>query len=143
MVLAAATIVAGPALALFQLGFANPAAAEVMQASASSLAGGAASVVTTSTVLPAVSLFVPLLLIAILVYAGTSMSAIRTQARPAILQVPAGHIVRRMRAAVAAATVPEQYRSILNLRELELAAAGARPVLWLTALIALAFAVTR
>src|SRR5438874_4453537 len=143
MVLAAATIVAGPALALFQLGFANPAAAEVMQASASSLAGGAASVVTTSTVLPAVSLFVPLLLIAILVYAGTSMSAIRTQARPAILQLPAGHIGRRVRAAVAAAAVPEQYRSILNLRELELAAAGARPVLWLTALIALAFAVTR
>ena len=143
MVLAAATIVAGPALALFQLGFANPAAAEVMQASASSLAGGAASVVTTSTVLPAVSLFVPLLLIAILVYAGTSMSAIRTQARPAILQLPAGNLVRRVRAAVAAAAVPEQYRSILNLRELELAAAGARPVLWLTALIALAFAVTR
>ena len=86
---------------------------------------------------------VPLLLIAILVYAGTSMSAIRTQARPAILQLPAGHLVRRVRAAVAAAAVPEQYRSILNLRELELAAAGARPVLWLTALIALAFAVTR
>jgi hypothetical protein len=39
--------------------------------------------------------------------------------------------------------VPEQYRSILNLRELELAAAGGRPVLWLFALVALAFAVTR
>jgi hypothetical protein len=143
MALAAATLIAGPALALLQLGFANPAAADVMPAAASSLAGGATSVVTTSTVLPAVTLFAPLLLIALLVYAGTGASAIHTQARPAILELPAAQVLQRIRSAAGSAVVPEQYRSILNLRELELAAAGGRPVLWLTALVALAFAVTR
>jgi len=46
-------------------------------------------------------------------------------------------------AGIRAATVPEQYRSILSVRELEAAAVGASPVLWLAALVALAFAVTR
>ena len=40
-------------------------------------------------------------------------------------------------------TVPEEYRTILNIRELETAAAGGQPLLWLAALAALAFAVTR
>jgi len=39
--------------------------------------------------------------------------------------------------------VPDQYRSIVNLRGLEKAAAGGRPVLWLATLVALAFAVNR
>jgi hypothetical protein len=39
--------------------------------------------------------------------------------------------------------VPEQYRSILSLRDLETAASAGKPLLWLTALVALAFAVTR
>ena len=41
------------------------------------------------------------------------------------------------------AAVPEEYRSIVNLRTLEKAAAGGRPVLWLATLVALAFAVNR
>jgi hypothetical protein len=48
-----------------------------------------------------------------------------------------------LREAVRAAAVPEQYRSIVDLRALEAAAAGGRPVLWLAALAALAFAITR
>jgi hypothetical protein len=39
--------------------------------------------------------------------------------------------------------MPEQYRSVLDLRALEAAAIGGRPVLWLASLAALAFAVTR
>jgi hypothetical protein len=141
MAIAAATIIAGPGLALLQLGLANPAAAEVMQGVA--LGGGATSIVTTSSVLPVVTLFTPLVLLALLVYVGTGASAIHTEARPAIFPLPAASLGRRLRAAVASATVPEQYRSILNFRGLELAATGGRPWLWITALVALAFAVTR
>jgi hypothetical protein len=39
--------------------------------------------------------------------------------------------------------VPEQYRSIVNLRGLEKAVAGGRPLLWLATLVALAYAVNR
>lgn len=143
MAIAAATIVAGPAIALFQLGFANPAAAEVMEAG--SLGGGAVDVVTVSSVLPAVTLLTPLLLIALLVYAGTAMSAIRTQARPAIFPVPlyATAWLQRTRGFAASLTVPEQYRTLLSADQLEAAVAGGRPWLWLTALAALGFAVAR
>ncbi|TMG68672.1 MAG: hypothetical protein E6H86_04475 [Chloroflexi bacterium] len=143
MLVAALTMVAGPALAAIHLGFANPVAAEVMPSSAGSLSGGLTSVITVSSVLPAVTLFVPLLGLAVLLYAVTSMSAIRTQALPAIFQLPASGALDRARAAIRAATVPEQYRSILSVRELESAAAGGSPVLWLAALLALVFAVTR
>jgi len=143
MLVAALTMVAGPGLAAIHLGFANPVAAEVMQSSAGSLSGGLTSVITVSSVLPAVTLFVPLLGLAVLLYAVTSMSAIRTQALPAIFQLPASGALDRARAAIRAATVPEQYRSILSMRELESAAAGGSPVLWLAALLALVFAVTR
>ncbi|HKB18790.1 MAG TPA: hypothetical protein VKF28_07115, partial [Candidatus Dormibacteraeota bacterium] len=133
MVVAAATMVAGPALAAIQLGFANPVAAEVIQASAGSLSGGLTSVVTVSSSLPAVTLFVPLLAIVLLFYSATNMSAIHTQARPPIFTLPTPGVLDRARAALRSATVPEQYRTILSVRELEAAAAGGRPVLWLAA----------
>ena len=93
--------------------------------------------------LPAVTLLVPLLIFGAIVYAAAGTSTIRTQARPALFRVPAAASLERLRAVVRAATVPDQYRSILNVRELERAAAGGYPVLWLGALVALAFAVTR
>ena len=80
---------------------------------------------------------------AVVVYAVAGRSAIKTQARPPLFNFPAGAALERARAAIRSATVPEQYRSILNLRELESAAAGGSPALWLVALLALAFAVTR
>src|SRR5438132_1352695 len=143
MFIAAGTLLLGPAIAAFQLGFANPVAAEVMRSSAAPLGGGLTSVITVSSLLPAVTLFAPLLVIAIVAYAVTSTSAIKTQARPALFKLPSFALVAQPRPAVRAATVPEQYRSILNVRELEAAAAGGGMVLWLVALVALAFAVTR
>ena len=143
MFIAAGTLLLGPAIAAFQLGFANPVAAEVMRSSAAPLGGGLTSVITVSSLLPAVTLFAPLLVIAIVAYAVSSTSAIKTQARPALFKLPSFALVAQARAAVRAATVPEQYRSILNVRELEAAAAGGGMVLWLVALVALAFAVTR
>jgi hypothetical protein len=143
MAIALLTLAAGPAQGAVQLGFANPLAAEVMPVSAGSLGGGLISVVTVSSVLPALTLFAPLLLLAVLLYTVVGTSAIRTQARPALFKMPAASAFEQARATLRGLTVPEQYRSILNLRELEAAATGGKPVMWLAALAALAFAVTR
>jgi hypothetical protein len=48
-----------------------------------------------------------------------------------------------LRVALKSATVPEEYRTVFSFRELELAAARGNPVVWLVALVALGFAVTR
>ena len=126
-----------------QLGFANPVAAEVMQSSAGSLGGGLTSMVTVSSILPVVTLFVPLLVAGVAIYLLADTGSIRTQARAALFKLPAAATLEQLRAGIRAARVPEQYRSILDLKELELAAAGGNPVLWLAALVALGFAVTR
>jgi hypothetical protein len=143
LVIAAATLAAGPALALVQFAYGNPVALEVMPAAAGIVAGGLTSVATVSSDLPVVTLFVPLLGLLLLVYAASGVASIRTQARPALFKVPGAGVVQSAREAVRAATVPEQYRSILSLRELETAASAGKPLLWLGALVALAFAVTR
>ncbi len=137
------TLVAGPALGAFQTSFANPAQADVMPLSTGSLGGGLTAVATVSTVLPTLALFTPLLVIGVLAYGFAGTSLIRTQPRPALLSMPGAASIERLRNAVRAASVPEQYRSIVDLRALEAAAASGRPVLWLAALAALAFAVTR
>jgi hypothetical protein len=141
LAIALLTLVAGPALALFQAGFANPVAAEVMPGSAS-LSGGFASIVTVSSSLPVVTLLVPLLIFGAIAYAVAGVSAIKAQAHPPLFKVPAAASIESMRAAFRSLRVPEQYRSILNIKELELAASGANPVLWLGALVAIGFAVT-
>jgi hypothetical protein len=94
-------------------------------------------------VLPAVTLFAPLLLIAVVAYAVSSGPPVKTQARPALFKLPAITALDPVRIAIRSVTVPEQYRSILSIRELEAAASGGGMVLWLVALGALAFAVTR
>jgi hypothetical protein len=144
LAIAAVTVVAGPAAAAFQSGFANPAQSEVMTGSNSgSVAGGLVSVDTVSTVLPALTLFVPLLLIALLLYAFAGASLVRSQPRPALFALPGWGVGERIRELVRAARVPDQYRSLLDLRAVEAAAAGGRPVLWAAALVALGFAATR
>lgn len=136
------TLAAGPALALFISGFANPVAAEVMHVPANAPAG-LASITTTSSLLPVVTLFVPLLVVAVAVFLPANPSALRTQARPAIFPLPTLPFLQSLRATLGSATVPEQYRSILSLRALESAAAGGNPIIWVVALVALGFAVTR
>jgi hypothetical protein len=143
MALAALTLAAGPALALVQSVFANPAQAEVIPLPEGSLGGGLTTVVSVSTVLPAVTLFAPLLLLGALAYAFGGVFKIRGQQRPPLFAMPGAAVTARIWGAVRAATVPEQYRSIVNPRALEAAAAGGRPLLWLAALVALAYAVTR
>jgi hypothetical protein len=143
MGLAAVTVVAGPALGLVLAILAMPALNDVMPAETGVPAAGVESVVTVSTVLPALALFTPVMLLAVLAYIGAGPPVVRAQARPALFTLPATELFGRMRAQVRAATIPDQYRSLVDLRALEAAATGGGPLLWLAALVALAFAVTR
>jgi hypothetical protein len=143
MAIAALTLVAGPALAVIQAAFASPAQGEVMPLPAGSVGAGLSSMVTVSTVLPVVALFVPLLIIGVVAYGAAGTALIRTQARPSLFNLPWTGAIHRLRQAVTSASLPEQYRSILDLRTLEAAAVGGRPLIWLASLAALAFAVNR
>src|SRR6202521_1187594 len=79
---AAVLLIAGPALALVVSGFASPAQADVMPLPESSLSGGLTSVVSVSTVLPAVTLFIPLLVLGAIAYGAAGGFNIRGGARP-------------------------------------------------------------
>ena len=142
MVIAAMTLAAGPALAAFQYAFAR-AQSDVMPNVPGAFSGGFTSVITVSTVLPVVALFVPLLIIGVVAYGAANTAVIRTQPRPPLFTIPGAGALARARSVVASATVPEQYRSIVNLPALEAAAAAGQPLLWLAALAALGFAVSR
>ncbi|HVS49929.1 MAG TPA: hypothetical protein VHJ99_13660 [Candidatus Dormibacteraeota bacterium] len=143
MTIAALTLAAGPALAMFMSAVANPAQSNAMPLAPSSVSGGLTSVVTVSTVLPVVALFVPLLIIAVLAFGAAGTGLIRTQPRPALFDIPGAGAISRARQAVMSAFRPERYRSILDSRALEAAAVGGRPLLWLASLAVLGFAVTR
>jgi hypothetical protein len=143
MGLAAATVVLGPALGLVLTILAMPALADVMPGGIGVPAAGVTSVVTVSTVLPALALFTPVLLLAVVAYIGAGPPLVRVRARPALFHLPATQLIARVREQLRTATVPDQYRSLVDLRALEAAATGGGPLLWLAALVALAFAVTR
>jgi hypothetical protein len=143
MAAAALTLAAGPALAAIQSALANPAQAAVMPLPFGSLGGGLTSVVTVTTLLPVVALFAPLLIIGVLAFGAANTALIRTQPRPPLLELPAAAAIERLREAVRSAALPEQYRSLVNPGALEAAVSGGRPVLWLGALAALAYAITR
>jgi hypothetical protein len=161
MALAALLLVAGAALPLVVTTFALPAQADVMTRAAG-LGGSLVSVATTQTDLPALTLFTPLLLLGAIAYGITGVFGVRrvsrrepapagiadpkvrsAPARPPVFTVPGLGAPGRWLGAVRRAVVPEQYRSIVNLRGLEKAAAGGRPLLWLATLVALAYAVNR
>jgi hypothetical protein len=141
--LAALTLVAGPALPVVFSAFAIPAQSDVMPTAAGSLGGGLTSVVTLQGELPALTLFAPLLLLGAIAYGVSGVFGVRLQARPPLFAVPGAVAIGRWLNLLRAATVPDQYRSIVNPRALEAAAAGGKPLLWLAALVALAFAVNR
>jgi hypothetical protein len=161
LALAAVLLVAGVALPVVVTLFALPAQADVMPRLAG-LGGGLLSVATVQTDLPALTLFAPLVLLAAIAYGITggfgvqraarrepatdpkaASTAKSAPARPPMFKVPGIDAPRRWLDAFRRAAVPEEYRSIVNLRTLEKAAAGGRPVLWLATLVALAFAVNR
>jgi hypothetical protein len=164
MALAGLLLVAGAALPVVVTTFAAPAQVDVMPRFAG-LGGGLVSVSTLQTDLPVLSLFTPLLLLGLIAYGVTGVfgtqraprreptvaagaepktaTAKSAPARPPVFKIPGLDAPRQWLDEFRRAAVPDQYRSILNPRALEKAAAGGRPVLWLAALIALAFAVNR
>jgi len=164
LALAALIVVAGPALPVVIAAFAVPAQSEVMPAAAGSLGGGLLSVVTIQADLPALTLFAPLLLLGAIAYGLLGVSAplrarepsramargpqrnaeeVRDDLRRPVFAMPGAAAVGRLRDAVRKATVPEEYRSILNLRLLEKAAAGGKPLMWIAVVVALVYAVNR
>jgi hypothetical protein len=143
MGLAALTLVAGPALPVLLSAFAIPAQLDVMPAAAGSLGRSLISVVTLQTELPALTLFAPLLLLGAIAYGVSGVFGVRTQVRPPLFRIPGAAELGRLLDSLRRATVPENYRSIVNPRALERAAAGGKPLLWLAGLVALTFAVSR
>jgi hypothetical protein len=164
MALAALILVAGPALPVVISAFAVAAQAEVMPATGGSLGGDLVSVATIQADLPALALFAPLLLLGAIAYGILGVSGSprqrslprpmeraqqgpeetgRSLSRPPLFAVPGAAAFGRLRDAVRSATVPEDYRSIVDLRALEKAAAGGRPLLWIAMVVALAYAVNR
>ena len=142
MVIAAVTLAAGPALGVFQYVFAR-AQADVMPNAPGAVSGGFTSVLTVSTALPVVALFVPLLIIGVLAYGAANTAVIRTQSRPPLFTIPGADALARARSVLVAAAVPEQYRSIFNPPALEAAMAAGRPLFWVALVAAFGFAVTR
>ena len=140
----AALLAAGPVLGVASyLGL--TAAADVMSIPAGAPGAGTASIVTVSTVLPAAALLGPLLVfgVIVLVLASPILRAPRETHPPPLFELRVATRLARLRAQLRSAAVPDQYRSLLNPRGLELAAAGGSPAMWLAVLIALGVAVTR
>jgi hypothetical protein len=155
LALAALIVIAGPALPVVIAAFAIPAQSEVMPAAAGSLGGGLVSVATIQADLPALTMFAPLLLLGLIAYGLLGVSApprlrrtagaeeARDDLRRPVFTMPGAAAFHRLREAVRKATVPEEYRSLVNLRALEKAAAGGRPLMWIATVVALVYAVNR
>jgi hypothetical protein len=143
-VLGVLAVVSGPALGLAFAGGAA-AAADVMSTESGAAANGVASIVTVSTVIPAIALLGPLLLVGAiaLAFAKPVPAVARSESRPPLFRLCGAELYGRLAEQVRAAALPGEYRSLFNPGALESAAAGGAPVLWLASLVALAFAVTR
>ncbi len=140
--LAAIALAAGPALGLV---FAAGAAAAADVVDATGPAPGTISIVTVSTVLPAVTLLGPLLVFgaAALLIARPMPQLPRLETHQSLFSTDVPPALTRAWALLRSAAVPSQYRSLVNPRALEAAAAGGTPLLWLASLLALCIAVTR
>lgn len=143
-ILGALVVAAGPALAALT-SLATDAVAGVMSQPAGGAAQDATSIVTVSTVIPAVALLGPMLLLG-------AVALLLSQPRPATATAESRAPLFSMAWADSAAgmwerakgwSVPDQYRSLLSASALERAATSARPALWLASLVALAIAVAR
>jgi hypothetical protein len=109
------------------------------------LAGRGTSVVSVSTVLPAVALLGPLLVLgAVALALARPLRSTRAGTDPApLFTLRVAEAAGRLRDRVRAAAVTDQYRSIFNPLAFEAAASSGTPLLWVAALVALGFALTR
>ena len=144
LVLGLAMFVLGPALALLVNAIALPATNAVMSVAPGVLSGGSTSVDTDSTAVPAVALFAPLLVLAAVgaFIAGRPSGPAREAVPPPLFRLPSTTLVSEGRPA-RSISIPDQYRSLVDLRSLEAAAARGRPLFWLAVVAALVIAVNR
>jgi hypothetical protein len=140
--LAVVSLAAGPALGVvFAIG--SVPASDVLPSTGP--VPGLASVATVSTVLPALALLGPLLVVSAvaLVLARPIPASLRSEVAPPLFDIPAARFADRAWASMRAVTMPAQYRSMFNAHALETVVAAGRPVVWLLAVLALCIAVTR
>ncbi len=141
----ALALLAGPALGVLVV-LAGFVAADVMPLPGGASLSAGQSITTVSTVMAATALLGPLLVFGIVALAlsrPAPPASISGAAPPPLFLVPGSKLAATAVTFLRAATVPDQYRSMLNPRALERITAGGTPLLWLAALVALAFAVTR
>lgn len=142
--LSGALVAAGPALALLVNTLALPATNAVMTVPPGVLAGGSVAVDSVASVLPAVALLTPVLLLVVagLVIAERAAGARAAGPTPPLLPVPTG-AAAALASRARSLTIPDQYRSLLDLRALEATASRGRPLFWLAVVAALVIAVNR
>ena len=143
-VLGALVLAAGPAVAALAA-MAADAISAVIPLPTGGLGPDAASIVTESTALPAVALFLPLLLLgaAAIAFSRPAAAPATAQSKAPLFELPGAAATAAFITRLRAWRVPEEYRSIFGASALETAAAGAQPALWIAALLALAIAITR
>jgi formate hydrogenlyase subunit 3/multisubunit Na+/H+ antiporter MnhD subunit len=128
-----------------------PVAAEAIGSPASAVTGGYTAVVTASGGWAALTLGVPLLLLAAAavlvsrsVWAGwRARPIVPKPPPPPFVALPTSGLEARLMDAGRGLRLPEQYRSLVNPAALEAAAATGRPWLWGAVTVALIIAVTR
>ena len=142
--LGALVVAAGPALAALT-SLAINAVAGVMALPAGGVGPDATSIVTVSTVIPAVALFGPLLVLgaAALLFSQPRQTTATAESRGPLFSLRLSTAASGLWESANRMSVPEQYRSVLSAAALERAATSARPALWLAALVALVVAVVR
>ena len=144
LVIGAAAIALGPAVGVAYLA-GTFAASDVMNNVFFNLQAAGLQVVTVSTVLPAVTLFGPLLVLGAIALALSRAAppVTRSEQVPPLFPLYAAAQWARAAAALRELAVPSDYRSLFNPRALESVAAGGTPLLWLASIVALAVAVSR
>ena len=143
-VLGGLALAAGPALGIVYVAGVG-AASDVMATQSSPFGNSVISIVTVSSVIPAVALLGPLLVVAAvaIALARPVPPVARSESHPPLFKLYGSAFAAKVMEQVRAAAVPGEYRSLFNPHALEMAAAGGTPLLWLASLAALAFAVTR
>ncbi len=144
-ILGGLVVAAGPALAALT-SLASDAVSDVMSAAAGSAGPNATTIVTVSTVIPAVALLGPLLVLgvaALLLSQPRRATASTAESRAPLFPMAWAVAIAGAWERAKGWSVPQQYRSLLSAGALERAATSARPALWLASLVALAVAVAR
>jgi hypothetical protein len=146
----ALALIGGAGIGVLETLLAIPVAAEAIGSPASAVTGGYTAVVTASGGWPALTLSVPLLLLAVgaalvsrSVWSRWPARPVALEPPPPFLALPTSRLEAHRSGLGRGLHLPEQYRSLVNPAALEAAAATGRPWFWGAVTLALIIAVTR